>query len=237
MDGKPKAIKLVRLEEEQLPSGRKLLHCFFKDRYGNLPHSYRWTAPYRGRDGDYGIENLFLKSIQVEEYNDYSGVWTQELKKVAEEIPLLDEMKLPVEIEIGGAIEDTQENDTGISEEYWKIRVEISRGEQDVSLHEEQGKQYLTIGQVNMAWKSLHHEISQTKEVEFISDEMSSLDDVDNAGYIVDTACIYFWLWLKKTADRVQYQVATRDISFRIRSFIRSRLSEYKSLKKGFQEQ
>jgi hypothetical protein len=237
MDGKPKAIKLVRLEEEQLPSGRKLLHCFFEDRYGNLPHSYRWTAPYRGRDGDYGIEHLFFKSVQVEEYNDPSGVWTQELKKVAEEMPSLGEMKLPVEIEIGGAIEDMEDDNTGISEEFWKIRVEISRGEQDVSLYEEQGKQYLTIGQVNMAWKLLKHEISQTKEVKFISEEMSPSNIVDNGGYIVDTVGIYFWLWLKKTADRVQYQVATRDISFRIRSFIRSRLSEYKSLKKGFQEQ
>lgn len=238
MDGKPRAIRLIKLEEEPLQSGRKLLHCIFEDRYGGQPRSYRWMAPWRSGSSDCGILQLFFKGLEVEEYNDPEGIWDRELKKAAEEIPQLGDMKLPVKVEIGGAAEDKWEDDTGTPVECWSIRIEILRDEQDVTLHEEQpGGPYLAIGEVSMSWKALQHEIYQTKAVMLVSDEMSSLDVHDNAGYIIDTEGIYFWLLLRKATDRVQYQAAARDVSFRIRSFIRGRLSEYRSLKRGFQEQ
>ncbi len=238
MDRKPKAIKLVNLEEELLHSGRKLLHCIFEDRYGNLRFSYRWTAPYRGKEGDYGIEHLFFSSLQVEEWNDPSGVWTQELKKVSEEVPSLGELKLPVEIGISEAIEDIKVDNKGVSREYWKICIEISNDEQDVYLYQKDGNQFLSIGQIRMSWEALKREIFQTGHAKYISKEMSPVYAEDSRGYILEDPVlgIQFWIWLEKAADRVQYETTTRDIAFRIRSFIRSRLSEYKSLKKGFQE-
>jgi hypothetical protein len=240
MDKQPKAIRLVRLEEEALDTGRKLLHCVFEDYHvyhGYQPRSYRWTAPWRSKSRNYGVLQLFRKSHEVEEYNDFEGVWDEEFRKLAEEIPLLGEMKLPVEVGMGAAVEDIWIDSAGIPQDCWKVCINISRDEEDAFIHEEQGKQYLAIGAVNMAWGSLQHEIYQVKEVKFISDEMESSNIYDNAGYIIDTTGIYFWLWLKKTADKVQYQTTTRNISFHIRSFIRGRLSEYRSLKRGFEEQ
>jgi hypothetical protein len=238
MDGKPRAIRLAKLEEEPLQSGRKLLHCIFEDCYGNHSQSYRWTAPWRSGSKDCGILQLFYKSYEIEEYNDPEGVWNRELKKAAEEIPPLGEMKLPVKIEIGRVVEDKWDDDSGIPIECWRICIEITRDEQNAIEYEEPPRgQYLAIGKVSMAWGALQNEIYKNKEVMFIQNNMESIDDRDNAGYVIDTTGVRFCLWLRKFTDRIQYQAAARDISFRIRSFIRYRLSEYKSLKRGFQEQ
>ena len=209
MDGKPRAIRLAKLEEERHTSGRKLLHCIFEDYYGSQPRSYRWTTPWRSRPGHCGIEQLFFKSLEVEEYNDPEGVWDRELKKVAEEIPQLGEMKLPVKVEIGGVVEDKWDDDAGTPVACWRICIEISRYEQYAIQHEEPpGGQYLAIGEVSMAWRSLQDEIYQIKDVMFIQDKMESIEVCDNAGYVIDVTGVCFCLWLRKFTDRIQYQIA-----------------------------
>jgi hypothetical protein len=100
MEVKSKSVKLVNFEEELLPSGRKLLHCIFQNRYGSS-FQYKWTAPWRDKEGEYGVERLFLKCLEIEERNDYDSAWSEELRKVSKEVPCLEEMVLPVKIEIG----------------------------------------------------------------------------------------------------------------------------------------
>lgn len=191
------------------------------------------TIPRQGRR--LWVEHLFLKSLQIEEWNDYDGVWSQELREVSKEVPALEEMKLPVTIKIGEATEDIKENKDGISEEYWKICVHISSDEQFVGKHKEGDKQYLSIGQVNMAWDSLQQELFHIKQVKFLSEGIRSTK-IWNPDGLTETVGAHFWVWVKKPADRTQYQVITKEIASGIRRFIRSRLSEYKSLKKGFEE-
>ena len=100
MPRKLKAVMLVDFQEEILPTSRKLLHCIFQDRYSDW--TYRWPPPWRDKERERGVERLLLKALEVEEWNDPKGIWSDELKKAAEEIPQLKEFQLPVEVSCGG---------------------------------------------------------------------------------------------------------------------------------------
>ena len=68
---KGKAIMLVEFQEEPVASGRKLLHCIFKGRYSD--ELYKWTPPWRQKPREQGVERLFFKALEVEEWNDPDG--------------------------------------------------------------------------------------------------------------------------------------------------------------------
>ena len=68
MEPKPRSIQLIGFEEELLPSNRKLLHCLFKDKFGTS--RYVWTPPWKAESG---VERLFLKALEIEEWNELYG--------------------------------------------------------------------------------------------------------------------------------------------------------------------
>lgn len=73
-----KRINFDRAEEEPLPSGTIMLHYIFKDNYGN---TFKWTPRWRD------VEDIFVRSAQVEGTNAPEGVWDEELKRVLQRIP------------------------------------------------------------------------------------------------------------------------------------------------------
>jgi|GEM_PF-2990934 len=235
MEGKPKSVKLVNFEEERLPSGRKLLHCIFQNRYGS-DFQYKWTAPWRDKEGEHGVERLFFKCLEIEEWNDYDGVWSEELKKAAKRVPSLEEIKLPVKIGLGDVREELKEESEGKSQEYWVICVTITGDELPVEYSERGGKQYILVGSLNMAWEQLKEELFLTKQVPLLSREMESLEDYDYDMQRYVKLGIQFWVWVKKAIDKTEYEVSVRQIVSCIRRFIRTRLSEYKAIKRGFEE-
>lgn len=235
MELKPRSIKLVDFKEELLPSGRKLLHCIFEDRHGNSRFRYRWTAPWRDKEGEHGIEKLFLKSLEIEEWNDFDGVWSEELRKVSKEVPSLEEMELPVRIKIGEISEVFTADEEGIHE-YWRIGINILSGEALVRKYREYGKDYIRIGDVSMSWDSLQYELYSVKGIDFFSEGIQEMWEGDSPTDAVEVG-VCFSVWVKKAVERTQYQVISKEIASRIRHFIRSRLSEYKAIKKGFEEE
>lgn len=236
MEAKPKSVKLVNFEEELLPSGRKLLHCIFQNRYGS-GFQYKWTAPWRDKDGEYGVERLFFKCLAIEEWNDYESVWSEELKKVAKRVPSLEEIKLPVRIGLGDVTEELKEEPQGNSQDYWVICVTITGDELPVAYSKQGDKQYIQVGSVNMAWKQLKEELLLTEQVPFISRAMEMVLDYDYDMHRDEEIGIKFWVWVKKAMDKTEYEVSVRQIVSCIRHFIRTRLSEYKAIRRGFEEE
>ena len=235
MELKPKSIKLVDLKEESLPTGRKLLSCIFEDKYGGASTHYSWTPPWRSKDRNIGIEQLFFKCLAVEEWNDPEGVWTDELKEASKEVPSLEEMKLPVKVSIGEITEDSGQREEGARIQCWMIEVHLSSNEQYVGTCKKGDKDYVTVGNVNMDWTYLQSELFGIQGIKFISKHISS-KTVSTDWFEPQEMVASFEVWVEKTADRTQYQVVSREIVYRIRRFVQSRLSEYKSLKKGFDE-
>ena len=247
MEAKPKAVKLVRFEEEPLSSGRKLLHCIFENRYGSS-FQYKWTAPWRDKGSEHGAERLLLKCIEVEEWNDFDGVWSEELRKVAKEVPSLEEMVLPVKIKIGGVTEDFQIDKEGIHE-YLKIYVDILTDKDNVTRDRDYGEEYIRVGSVRMAWESLTWEIFSLEGVVALSQGTENVivpvseDDIDYMEVVPGTVVlpsvegVRFWVSVEKTADKGEYTIISRRIASCIRRFIRIRLSEYRQIRKGFEEQ
>lgn len=235
MEIKPKSIRLVDFKEELLPSGRKLIHCIFEDKYGGSLFHYRWTAPWRDKGGEHGVERLLFKCIEIEEWNDFDGVWSEELRKVAKEVPSLEDMELPVKIEISGITEDFTADGEGIHE-YWRIGINILNDKTLVRKYREYGKDYIRIGDVSMSWDSLQYELYTVKEIESFSEGIQEMWEGDSPNDAVEVG-VCFSIWVKKAAERTQYQTITKEIASCIRHFIRDRLSVYRAIKKGFEEQ
>jgi hypothetical protein len=236
MEGKPKSVKLVNFEEEILPSGRKFLHCIFQNRYGST-FQYKWTAPWRDKEGEYGVERLFFKSLAIEEWNDYDSVWSEEFTKVAKRVPSLEEIKLPVKIGLEDIREALEEESEGSSQKYWVICVTITGDELPVVCSKRGDKQYILVGSVNMAWEHLKEELFHTKHVPFLSQEMESILTFDDYMQRYEETGTKFWVWVKKVIDKTEYEVSVRQIVSCIRRFIRTRISEYKAIKRGFEEE
>ncbi len=235
MEVKPKSVKLVNFEEELLPSGRKLLHCIFQNRYGS-GFQYKWTAPWRDKGSEHGVERLFFKCLAIEEWNDYDSVWSGELTKAAKRVPSLEEIKLPVKIGLGDVREELEEEPQGGSQKYWVICVTITGDELPVVCSELGGKQYILVGSVNMAWEQLKEELFLTNQAPLLSRKMKSIENYDYDMQRYEELGIKFWVWVKKAIDKTEYEVSVRQIVSCIRRFIRTRLSEYKAIKRGFEE-
>lgn len=73
-----KSVKFDHYEEQPLPSGKTLLNCVFKDNWGN---TYKWTPRWKD------MEEIFVKSMEIEGRNESEGIWDEELKRLAEKIP------------------------------------------------------------------------------------------------------------------------------------------------------
>ena len=242
MEIKPKSIKLVDFKEELLPSGRKLIHCIFEDKYGGSRFHYRWTAPWRDKESEHGVERLFLKCLEIEEWNDYDGVWSEELRRVSKEVPCLEEMVLPVRIEIGGVSEDVEVVETDNEEvklESLIIDVNILSGEESVMKDIQNSKEYIKVGSVSMAWELLKSDLHRIKRLDGVTEGIRSVTlwVPDGSGGYVDAGGVSFGVWIYRTVNKNEYQVISREIASCIRRFIRNRLSEYKAIKKGFEEQ
>lgn len=242
MEVKRKSAKLVNFEEELLPTGRKLLHCIFENRYGS-GFQYKWTAPWRDRGGEYGAMGLFVKCIEVEEWNDFDGVWSEELRKVSKEVPCLEEMVLPVKIEIGGLTEDVRvveiEEDKEVKLEYIMIDVNILSDEESVTKDIINNADYIKVGSVSMAWELLKSELIGIKKVDTVSEGIRTvvLRFLGGSGSYVDVEGVSFGVLVYRTVNKNEYQVISREIASCIRRFIRIRLSEYRQIRKGFEEE
>lgn len=236
MEVKPKSVKLVGFEEERLTSGRKLLHCIFQNRYGSSFH-YKWTAPWRDKEGEHGVERLFFKALAVEEWNDYDSVWSEELRRTAKRVPSLEEMKLPVKIGLSDIREELEEEPQGNSQEYWVLCVTITGDELPVVDSKRGDKQYMRVGSVDMAWEQLREELFLTEQVPLLSREMESIREYDYDMQLYKQIGIRFWVWVKKAIDKTEYEVSVRQIVSCIRRLIRTRLSEYRAIKRGFEEE
>lgn len=236
MNEKPVAIQPVSFQEESLPTGRKLLHVIFKRRYGDFEQTYKWTPQWKG---DYGIEKTFFKALEVEEWNDYDGVWSKELKQASKEIPSLDDLRLPVKVRMG-ELTGPVENKAGV--ETYRVAVELLSDEQAVWREQDT----ICIGQVQIPWKSFSTflllkgrsvcGVSKGIETvqEWVGDEPSSdrsfvHGDWENVG-------VRFRVWIETVWEKTEYHSIGRELAATIRSFIRKRFADYKALKGGFEE-
>jgi len=234
---KPKSIQLSEFTVEPIPSGRKLLHCIFKDKFGNL--RYVWTPPWKGESG---VVRLLLKALEIEEWNDYDGAWTQELRKAAQEIPSLEEMRLPVKIRLGSMTElPADEEGPGT----YKVAVEVLSDDFVVWKLVKYGKEFICIGDLIISCDSLSNFLLGGAQIKGVSrsiekvtvwrgDERIEMRPVDSDDW--EDLGVRFYVWLESGADKSEYEVIGREFVSYIRSFIRKRLSDYKALKRGFDE-
>lgn len=213
------------------------MHCIFQNRYGS-GFQYKWTAPWRDKEGEHGVQRLFFKCLGTEEWNDYDSVWSEELRKVAKEVPSLEKMVLPVKIEMGGVTEIVTVGEEGKWESLG-IEVNILSDEEGVMRDIEHGKEYIMVGSVRMAWESLKYDLESLGRVSSVSEGIRKVTFMvpDGSGGYVDVEGVSFGVLIDRTVNKNEYQVISRGIASCIRHFIRSRLSEYKAIKKGFEEQ
>ena len=230
---KPITIESITFEEELLPSGRKLLHLIFKQKFG--ASHYKWTPPWKG---DYGVERLFFKALEIEEWNDYDGVWSKELKQASKEIPSLDEIRLPLRILIG---EMTEVVDEAKGKRY-RVAVEISTNWTEaivVFTSEEGEKEFIQVDDIKMAWDSLKR-LMLKKQIVGISKSIESfmrgIEFDPEGGEHPEEMGVRFYVWLEAGAEKSEYQVIGKELAANIRSFIRKRLSDHQALKRGFEE-
>lgn len=240
MESKPKSVELAEFREELLPSGRKLLHCIFKEKFGSF--RYVWTPPWRGA---FGVESLFFKALEIEEWNDYEGVWSKELRQAAEEIPLLEEIKLPVKIRVGEIIELRETLAEGQEEDYYKVAIEVLNDEVKAWKHVEGKKSFICIGKVKISWDSLQSFLFKGGKIEGVSKGVETVTEWQGDKWDEEKTIVHgdwkdigvrFYVWLESGADKAEYQVTAKEIASGIRSFIRKRLSDYQALKRGFEE-
>lgn len=227
---KPKAVEIVEFKEELIPSGRKLFHCLLKDKFGNS--LYRWTPPWKG---DRGVERLFFKALEIEEWNDFEGVWSKELKKVSQELPSLDAMRLPIKIKLG---EMTEEMLTLAGEEHssYKVEVQILTSEEKVHKKANADGELLCIGSLKLQWNMLQKFILQHGQLKAISTGIEEAQEWFGSEWHGDwdVVGVKFHVWLESGLERQQYQVIGKDIVRLVRVFIRKRISDYKALNAGF---
>jgi hypothetical protein len=220
METKHKSIELVGFREELLPSGRKLLHCDFKDKFGAA--HYRWVPPWKGESG---VERLFFKALEIEEWNDYDGVWSKELRKAADEIPTLEEIKLPVTIRVGAIKQLAAPLAENHEEEAYRVGIDLLSDEVEVWEQVEDWKSFICIGEVRISWDSLKNSLLKGAPIEGVAKHIQR-----------EATGVRFWVILAADRDKAEYQFAGRRIASHIRSFIRKCISDYHAFKRGFEE-
>jgi len=231
MQSRPRSIELAEYQEELLPSGRKLLHCIFKDKFGTF--TYKWTAPWKG---EVGVEKLFFKALEIEEWNDYEGAWSKELRQASKEIPSLEEMELPVRIQVGQMAEVIEDRLTG---EAYRAAIEVLSDQVRAWQDKEGEELFLCIGEVKISYRSLSSALLKQRNIKGISEGIEDFKDWVESGPGYgdwERLGICFYVWLDAGLDKTAYQVMGRQLASDIRSFIRKRLSDHRALKRGFEE-
>jgi hypothetical protein len=202
---KPKSIEFAEFKVEPLSSGRKLLHCIFRDKFGNL--RYVWIPPWKGESG---VERLFLKALEIEEWNDYDGVWSKELRKAAKEIPLLEDIKLPVKIS-AGALTELKEALGGQEGYYYKVSVDILSDEVRAWKQDEKGeKHFVCIGEVKILWESLQSSLFNVAGIKGVSRTLEEVGDyIEHRPGHGDWEIIgvRFHVWLGSGEEKAKYEV------------------------------
>lgn len=220
----PKAITLMDFQEELLPSGRKLLHGIFKSQWAD--ELYRWTPPWRDKPGQYGVERLFFKALEVEEWNDPDGVWDEELKKAAEEVPKLNEFKTTVRVECSRL--------TAIKHETWGYKVDISIWEDEERVTSDWSGSTFEIGRCAFNYERFMEDFfahfSGKRRM-----GMSKKCEAVSRGAFGQEQGVRFSVWVPDTADRQDYRSLGRDLAFFVRSYIRRVLSDYETMKIAFE--
>lgn len=222
---KPITINSVAFEEELLPSGRKLLHLVFKQKFGD--YHYKWTPQWKG---DYGVEKLFFKARETEEWNDYDGVWSKELKQASKEIPILDEIRLPFSFNVGEMTEVENER-----KKLYRIEIIILQDDEKelIEAVEENHQIFIQIGEIKIPWNYVES-ILLKKGVALISPEPKTLwrNIYSEAIGMGVTFCI----WLPAELGKIEYKTISCEIASSIRSIVRKYMADYKAFKKGFEE-
>jgi len=234
--GKPITIGSIAFEEESLPSGRKLLHLIFKQKFGTS--HYKWTPPWKG---NFGVEKLFFKALEIEEWNDYDGVWSKELRESSKEIPSLDEIRLPVKIRLG---ELTGPMKNQLDEDTYRLAIELISDERQPYKSVSGGKSSIGIGDVIIPWDSLKAFLLKIPTIRGVSKEVETatdwlVEDWNGAGFVdreLHDIGVRFYIWIKAGVEKSEYQVIGKELAANIRSFIRKHLSDYQALKRGFDE-
>ena len=220
MERKARTMKLAEnpFEEELLPQ-QTLLHVYFEDRWKNF---FKWTPKWLE------VEKIFFKAIEVEEENNPEGPWSGELKKASERIPSLREFKLPVGIEYSGLHE--------IDEEGWRYKIEVSilPGGESVGISDHGKGFYIGDCHFKMSSfiKALLEKIQTCKIV--ISKICTDLGWTPEGSVPGEGIC--FYIWLEEGLERTDYQIASREITGVIRSYIRGVILDSRSIKRGFED-
>lgn len=233
MEPKPKSIRLAEFEEELLPSGRKLLHCIFGAKFGTS--RYVWIPPWKG---DFGVERLFFKALEIEEWNDYDGAWSTELRKAASEIPLLEDIKLPVKIQLGEIADMAEDEDLPRA---YRVAIDVLSEELTACKEVKKGKMFLCVGEVKFSWDSLKNFLLKVNNIWSVSTNLEDTNECilwDGEGDCAqwETVGVRLYIWIEAGLEKSEYLVIAREIAFNIRSFIRKGLSDYRALKRGFEE-
>lgn len=214
-----KSVKFDCFEESPLPSGKHLLHCVFKDSWGN---TYKWAPRWKD------VEEIFFKSVEIEERNEPEGVWDEELKRVAQKIPSLRAFKLPVKV---GCL---QVRDLG---ENYCVTVEIVGEEKTVSMnYRDPHCDSFRVGASEIKFLPLLERIQQ---IDTSSERRYGIGvDPKSLGTVLaGKGGICFDIWLPKGMERIRYEAVTREIGAVIRSYLREVLACSEAIEEGFQDE
>ncbi len=227
---KPRAIALVDFQEEILASGRKLLHCIFEDRYSE--GAYRWTAPWGEKEKEHGVQHLFFKSLEVEEWNDPDSMWSDELKKAAEEIPALKDFQLPARVECGGL--------ATVAQEEWAYRMQVSITGESNLFSAAAGGPHSTVARCRHGFRVGDCEIDHAKfSDDFVAHffQKWNLGIGKSVGDVRDEILpcgVFFQVYLPGHLDRQDYRIVGREVASFVRSYLRRVLGDYQTIKRGF---
>jgi hypothetical protein len=230
MDERPTTIEPLSLQEETLPSGKKSLRLIFKQRFGAA--RYEWTPPWKG---DYGTEKLLFKALEVEEWNDYDGVWSGELKQASTKVPALDEMRLPVRIRVGEIVGPMKMREAPVEIGY-RLAVELLNDDKRAWQDQLGKKTLLCIGDVKIPLESLSGVLFPMALVRGMAMQLENVYESGEEDAESGTIGVRFHVYLKSGAGKADYQAFGKELAAGLRSFIRKSLGDHQAVKKGFED-
>lgn len=213
-----KSLKFDCFEQTPLPTGKQLLHCLFKDNWGNR---YKWTPPWKD------MEEIFFKSLEIEERNEPQGVWDEELRRVAQKIPSLKAFKLPVEI---GCLHVRD------LERSYCITVKVLGEEKVVSMNYSDPRcDSFKVGASEIKFLPL---VDRILDLDRSSGRKYGID-VDHKSLSTVSGAksgICFDIQLSKGLEATAYEAAAREINVVIRSYLRDELACFRAIEEGFED-
>lgn len=234
MEDKPKAIILTKLITEPTAAGRKMLHCIFTNRYGEQQYHYRWIPPWQSKENNLGVEQLFLKALDVERWNDPDGAWSKELDAASQECESLEEVKPVIRITLREVWEEHEDSGYLFYGPGWIINFAIDSKDHFTGVTNDNDELFLNIDDCNIAWFGLKKEITQVAGVLEVLGDITQHGIYDDIVYIGSE--VHFAIWADKFEDKIRYKGLTKEIKYRIMNHVNRKLSEYRMLKKGLED-